>query len=285
MTEELVSVAGPPRFVKLVAEVISGLLSSDTAIPDAIEVYPLKYAWAYDTKFESNGTQLTVPGVATVLQQLLPSYASGALGMAGSSAQPTLPTTVAKLTIRACQTPIRPPAAGRAQVRRALPATSTLPGGTTLPAESAGVSEYDPLITYDVRLNAVVVRDTKARLRSYGDVIAALDKPVRIIQIQATIIDINVDYSLKYGNQFLFTGKAGSFRGSASLLAPAADGQQSSITDATANLIDSAGDVIRDSGLNFSSIVMTNAIDFINKFSCSNRTGWPTFCPSRRWLP
>lgn len=274
MTEELVSVAGPPRFVKLVAEVISGLLSSDTAIPDAIQVYPLKYAWAYDTKFESNGTQVTVPGVATVLQQLLPSYASGAFGMAGSSLQPTLPTTVAKLTSTSLPNPY-PATSGAAepQVRRALPATSTLPGGTTLPAESAGVSEYDPLITYDVRLNAVVVRDTKARLRSYGDVIAALDKPVRIIQIQATIIDINVDYSLRYGNQFLFTGKAGSFRGSASLLEPAADGQQSSITDATANLIDSAGDVLRNSGLNFSSIVMTNAIDFINRIQLLEQDG------------
>ena len=274
MTEELVSVAGPPRFVKLVAEVISGLLSSDTAIPDAIQVYPLKYAWAYDTKFESNGTQVTVPGVATVLQQLLPSYASGAFGMAGSSLQPTLPTTVAKLTSTSLPNPY-PATSGAAepQVRRALPATSTVPGGTTLPPESAGVSEYDPLITYDVRLNAVVVRDTKARLRSYGDVIAALDKPVRIIQIQATIIDINVDYSLRYGNQFLFTGKAGSFRGSASLLEPAADGQQSSITDATANLIDSAGDVLRNSGLNFSSIVMTNAIDFINRIQLLEQDG------------
>ncbi len=274
MTEELVSVAGPPRFVKLVAEVISGLLSSDTAIPDAIEVYPLKYAWAYDTKFESNGTQLTVPGVATVLQQLLPSYASGALGMAGSSAQPTLPTTVAKLTNTSLPNPY-PATRGPAEpeVRRALPASSTVPGGTSVPAEPAGVSDFDPLITYDVRLNAVVVRDTKARLRSYRDVIAALDKPVRIIQIQATIIDINVDYSLKYGNQFLFTGKAGSFRGSASLLAPAADGQQSSITDATANLIDSAGDVIRNNGLNFSSIVMTNAIDFINRIQLLEQDG------------
>jgi type III secretion protein C len=273
MTEELVSVAGPPRFVKLVAEVISGLLSSDTAIPDAIEVYPLKYAWAYDTKFESNGTQLTVPGVATVLQQLLPSYASGALGMAGSSAQPTLPTTVAKLTNTSLPNPY-PATRGPAEpeVRRALPASSTVPGGTSVPAEPAGVSDFDPLITYDIRLNAVIVRDTKARLRSYRDVIAALDKPVRIIQIQASIIDINVNYSLKYGNQFLFTGKAGSFRGSASLLAPAADGQ-SSITDATASLIDSAGDVIRSGGLNFSSIVMTNAIDFINNIQLLEQDG------------
>ena len=273
MTEELVSVAGPPRFVKLVAEVISGLLSSDTAIPDAIEVYPLKYAWAYDTKFESNGTQLTVPGVATVLQQLLPSYASGALGMAGSSAQPTLPTTVAKLTSTSLPNPYSATSgAPEPQVRRALPASSTVPGGTSVPAEPAGVSDFDPLITYDIRLNAVIVRDTKARLRSYRDVIAALDKPVRIIQIQASIIDINVNYSLKYGNQFLFTGKAGSFRGSASLLAPAADGQ-SSITDATASLIDSAGDVIRSGGLNFSSIVMTNAIDFINNIQLLEQDG------------
>jgi type III secretion protein C len=274
MTEELVSVAGPPRFVKLVAEVISGLLSSDTAIPDAIEVYPLKYAWAYDTKFESNGTQLKVPGVATVLQQLLPSYASGALGMAESSLQPTLPTTVAKLTNTSLPNPY--PATSPApepKVRPALPAKPTVPGGTSVPAESAGVSEFDPLITYDVRLNAVVVRDTKARLRSYGDVIAALDKPVRIIQIQASIIDINVDYSLKYGNQFLFTGRAGSFRASASLLEPAADGQQSSITDATANLIDSAGDVIQSGGLNFSSIVLSNAVDFINRIQLLEQDG------------
>jgi type III secretion protein C len=108
---------------------------------------------------------------------------------------------------------------------------------------------------------------------SYLDVIEALDKPVRIIRIQAAIIDINVDYSLKYGNQFLFTGKARDFRGSVSLLEPTGDGQQPSMTDAAANLIDSAGNVVQSSGLNFLSIVVSNAVDFINNIQLLEQDG------------
>ena len=70
-TTGLVMITGSKRFidqVKQMAQTISGLGLNPTA---RFKFYPLKYAWASDTTMTIGNRQVTVPGVATVLRQLV----------------------------------------------------------------------------------------------------------------------------------------------------------------------------------------------------------------------
>ncbi|MEL6214001.1 MAG: type III secretion system outer membrane ring subunit SctC, partial [Pseudomonadota bacterium] len=60
-------------------------------------------------------------------------------------------------------------------------------------------------IEADPRMNAVIVRDTAERMPIYADLIRSLDVAPQLIEIQATIIDVDTDRLREIGIQYRFT--------------------------------------------------------------------------------
>jgi type III secretion protein C len=200
--------SAPPRVLELATALSKSLehsAPSTLAERPAVKVYPLTYAWAYDLKFGYGDNSITVPGVATLLSQVM----NGAT--AGSSDDDTMKT-----------------AEGQPLSLKPISAETITPsnsGGPGSPAASlamakgkgdeAGapgqITEASSSITSDVRLNAVIVKDRQDRLPMYESLIKAFDKPVRMISITAVIVDLSSSASLNLGmNQLSVSNGSGS---------------------------------------------------------------------------
>jgi len=59
-------------------------------------------------------------------------------------------------------------------------------------------------IQADARLNAVIIRDIDEKMPYYEEIISILDVPVGLVQIQATIIDVDTDYLHELGVNWRF---------------------------------------------------------------------------------
>ncbi len=299
-----VYVSGPPRYTGLVRDVATGLGNVNRAVTDGIEVFRLKQAWAYDTTYTANGSQVTIPGVATILQNLLPSYVGGSYTGATPISQ-SVPSAMPKLTQTSVQGsqnyptgPAHPAATststnntGTSLLGQATASTNALSGamGTTpLPPFSPTQNDQQsPTVTYDVRENAVIVHDNKDRLKSYETLIADLDRPVKIIQINASIVDVNTNFSLQYGNQFLFNNKSVL----TGLTAPGSIPPGSNSAGSVSDLVSSAALTTGRQPVEFRGDCRSGrsssipASSFLAASSCCSRTALPTSYRSLRSSP
>lgn len=216
--EGLVLLNGTRRFVEQVQQVAIAVQSQASAAPSAFRVFRLRYAWASDVTLNYGNRQMTVPGVATTLRKLLGVSARdgssleggernfrptanrlGGTGLAASG-DPRTPAPVVP-----GQVPAPPPQAG----------ATRQDGAPTLPPEEfyaapdrrASGDGSSAHIEADARLNAVIVRDSKERMPYYEELIAALDVEQQLIEIQATIIDVNSDRARDLGINWRFNNK------------------------------------------------------------------------------
>lgn len=184
----VVIVSGPPSYVALVKRTLSSLPTgrSDEMV---ISVFRLRHASVDDRTFSYRDRQVTIPGVATILRNIItnqsyagtgtrteqietvsvPSVASGR-GVLGSGIPPLISGDGGG---------VAGPAGGDA-------AAGTRRGRLDAPTES-------PVIQADTRLNAVIVKDIAARMTSYADLIELLDIPTALIEIEAAVVDINTN--------------------------------------------------------------------------------------------
>ena len=210
---------GAQRFLEQVQEIARAQLASErSAASSALKVFYLRYAWAQDVTIAFGGRQVVVPGVATIVRALMAGQtesriavstletpasgtvpglrglrmpraltdaaALGALGAAAAGADPGSAPVVAQAfgigTPPAAAPPAPPPAAGDAVPVR---------------------------VEADSRLNAVVVRDAPERLPQYEQLVAALDVEPQLLEIEATIIDLDTERLRELGiNWRLTTG-------------------------------------------------------------------------------
>src|SRR5262249_37839957 len=92
----LVYVAGPPRFLALVKGIVQSIdkvQQERNAVELAVKVFPLRYAWAEDQTVIFRETEVTIPGVATMLSNLV--GAQG--GPTGTTRGPSRGTQVRRL--------------------------------------------------------------------------------------------------------------------------------------------------------------------------------------------
>ncbi len=183
-------------------------------------VFYLKHAWAQDTRLAFGGRQVVIPGVASVLRSIT-------AGLGQTVAQP-LPPGVGLATPNDAPAsaydrllpPVQPKLkgsglAGTGQPEGRMPTLGD-PGDDAgavararqqagLPSSvSIGVDGLPVLQRYvvnqigaarieaDTRSNAVVVRDVVERLPMYDELIASLDVPPQMIEVEATIVDVNI---------------------------------------------------------------------------------------------
>lgn len=218
-------VAGPPRYVELVTSVAERLDENSARTGGTqIRVFSLKHAWAADRDVNVDGTTVSMPGVASLLNRM---YHPGD-GKRASQ------TTVGKPISRAAPmtdlgggrggVPPLPPlppylqaaqpgdgagmpagspggqggdprAGGMFAAAIANPGAGRAPGGGMPDANGvpggAGDAADLPVIQADPRTNSILVRDVPEHMAQYPDLIALLDVKPRLIEIEARIIEID----------------------------------------------------------------------------------------------
>ncbi len=160
-----------------------------------MQVFKLQHAKAEDLEISSMDKVVNIPGIASILQ-----------AMVGSETPPGGEVTVTTQSARlqslrgqglSVSTP--PPAAA---------APSPLPGAAspTVPGAAAGVVPgaasvpgFSPNIIADSRLNAVVIQDYRYRMPYYAEVIKELDVPLRLVELHAAIVDVDVNAARDLG--------------------------------------------------------------------------------------
>jgi type III secretion protein C len=181
----------------------------DAAAPLEFRVFYLRHARAEDTTIVSGGREVRIPGLATILRGLVMDPREQAMLATGYGSRALRPT------------------ANRLR-GQGLDSIGGSDGVLGLPPAGylAAMEEIVPMAGPDTvrieanpALNALIVRDSRARLRAYEGLIRALDIEPQLVQVEATIIDINtsklrelgIDWRLASGgvNILFGSGNAG----------------------------------------------------------------------------
>ncbi|WP_284321354.1 type III secretion system outer membrane ring subunit SctC [Dyella acidisoli] len=208
----LVMITGTKRFtdqVKQMAQTISGLGQNAST---RFKFYPLKYAWASDTTMMIGNRQVTIPGVATVLRQLVGAPGGDQFG------------GVRERLVSARQQGLRgqglagmgqqpPPPLGNYTV----PVQNNEDNGTasddsaSTPQPQNNVQavhgEGDSRIVADTFRNAIIVRDTADRMPMYDELIRNLDVAPQMVEIEATIIDVDKERARSLGVNWFYRNR------------------------------------------------------------------------------
>ena len=174
----VVVVSGPPAYVKLVESTVASLPKSPGGMQ--VAVFRLKYASVDDRSISYRDREITTPGVATVLRNLVAGSGSGMAARLGSAAG------VANVLSNFSAS-----AGGANDAAKSQPTAAA--SGRIEPAtgSSSVASRVRPSIQSDPRINAIIVQDSPDRIPIYQQLIAALDVPTPLIEIEAMIIDVN----------------------------------------------------------------------------------------------
>jgi len=203
----LIMVSGAPRFVEQAQELTNALKQNSLAAPAEFRMFSLQYAWASDTTVTVGNHVVTVPGVATILRQLM--YPTDQKAGTGDNREQVLRPVSTHLKGQGL---IGTGNAGGATAYNA-PARESLPPPLAPPqtqAQSNDGSEQanyaamntsveaavargprDARIVADPYRNAVIIRDAPDTMPLYAALVRELDVQPRIVEIEATIIDID----------------------------------------------------------------------------------------------
>lgn len=180
--------------------------------PIEFRVFYLRYARAEDTVITAGGRETRVPGLATILQNLVLDQKPG-----GSAVVPSLGARL----VRQSQPRLKgqgldavPPDASQTPVGGGNYAATEVLGGGDM-GLAAPLTQDVVRIEPSAYLNAIVVRDVPERMAAYDSLIRALDVEPQIVEVEATIIDINVDRMRRLGINWRFgSGGFGALFGS-----------------------------------------------------------------------
>ncbi len=159
------------------------------------KTFPLKYASAADVSYFQNGAEVVIPGVATLLSNMVGdgrslSSRTQRFGPPGSRA---LQGLRGKGLSRFNNTDDDSQVTGRVNKSEPLRANTTGRGS---------VVRIEP----ERNLNAVIVRDYADSMPLYANLIEQLDKEPQLVEIQVTIIDIDKNKLKDLGFDWLYDG-------------------------------------------------------------------------------
>ncbi len=211
-TGGLINLTGSAKFHEVVEPVLRALDAQEKerfaqaqqkAVTDAslaraqdaqlqVRVFRLTYASASDIVVRGGSTQSTLPGVARALQNIM--------GMPTGSLSTGVEATDRKRQLTGLR------GTGLAAVGKE-PAAPPSASAQKSPGEEDSASDKNQaLIQAEPRLNAVIVRDTAARMPLYEALIAQLDVASPVIEISAAVVDIDADNGKSLGVEFLSFG-------------------------------------------------------------------------------
>jgi type III secretion protein C len=237
--EGQVLVSGPPRYVQLVSEVVERVAAAPSQPKTALEVrvFRLRYARAADTTVSIGGVDTRIPGIASVLNEVVGDVRQEFRPTARSS-----PRTVPSVRGRGYSgvgrsnasrpggpdesgvvaTPAGEAAGSSAAATAAMPGALLPPPGALQPAlqtaqtmlrlpkpQDADVADppQSAVVRAEPRINAVIVRDIPDRMPMYARLIEALDIDTPLLEIEASVIDISDDKSESLGVDWRLHGR------------------------------------------------------------------------------
>lgn len=162
------------------APVVEKVISFPEESPIVYQLFKLKHAWAIDTKLPVGGQTVVIPGVATILNDLI--QGNGVEGPSGISGQSNVLSGLK----------------GQGMNKQGL-SQSDPSNSITDSLNTKEQSGHLPRIVADSRLNAIVIRDSEDKMPAYLRLINSLDVESGMVEIEATIIDINTDMTRDLG--------------------------------------------------------------------------------------
>jgi type III secretion protein C len=190
-------VSGSPAYVRRIQSLAEELERS-AASKMVLRVFKLKYASADDISMESMGRTLTVPGVASILKAMVTGQ-NVSTAVTGKAQ-----TTVDRLKGKGLSADAAPNPTSQAQANAAINAAPPAEDGTR---PQVGVGQFN--IVADSRVNAVVVQDTIGRMPYYERVIADLDHETHLVEIHASIVDVDTNHRRDLGIDWNWTHNDG----------------------------------------------------------------------------
>ncbi len=194
-----VMVSGPPAYVELVARTLSTLPPAPTE--QEVRVFRLRHASVDDRVIQYRDKEIVTTGVASLLRGLMTQ---------GDQQTGTSTQTVNVSSFKSAPAPSSAEGAssskggdkagGKADLKAEAPVAST---SADTPARGATPARADnrriTTVQADSRLNALIVRDLPERMPMYEQLIASLDVPSYLIQIEAMIVDVSTTQAKQLG--------------------------------------------------------------------------------------
>ncbi|MDR2436278.1 MAG: hypothetical protein LBD33_03155 [Puniceicoccales bacterium] len=224
--------SGPPRFLEVLHTFLSKVQTNtiqNFADETVVQIFPLKYAFAYDVTLDvGTGSGVSIEGVATLLTRILsgmntiPNVMQESVLLGG----PNKPNTVdgvlkqqsaVSTAVNQAQQMAAQAAQQDQEAKKKSTQVSQLKGITSLSSkplrtaddkkpktmieetEARSLTGKFTSITYDARQNAVIIRDRKDLMPFYQSLIERFDIPMKAVEIDVAIVDINVGKSHKMG--------------------------------------------------------------------------------------
>ena len=178
----ILMVSAPPRYLELLEETIALLKEqSESTAQDSlgVKVFKLIHASAIDRKITSRGQEITVPGIASLLQGLL---------IAPDSNIAQADTVALSVNGDEDRARIKEQEGGEIKVNKKIEPASTIKKLTT--GSFKGAPHPLAAIFADPGGNAVIIQDYKSRLKFYAELIKQLDVRKPQLEISLQIIDL-----------------------------------------------------------------------------------------------
>ena len=192
-SKDSVKVVGPSRYADAIADAIAKAQDQPQPAQQSFEqtqirVFPLRYAQAQDITYTSGNHQQIIPGVASLLRQLMentsaPQPAAVRASTRANSSKPS----------RGGVPPL-PSLPGFAETAQDAPADDTPP---VLPQAAVTPARHN--IIADARTNSIMVYDVPEMMPSYQRAIAMLDRPQDLVEISAVVMDVSSDAARELG--------------------------------------------------------------------------------------
>jgi type III secretion protein C len=204
----MVVVSGPPAYVRLVEATVAAIPTEPGGMQ--VSVFRLKHASAQDRAITFRDRQIVTPGVATILRNLVSGNTELALPSLGLIGNPVVALGAIAPAAGNHTGPIADQRSSSATGGGASNAVRSGPTDSVSGKRSTGIR---PSIQSDARLNAIIVQDLPERLPIYQKLIATLDVPTSLIEIEAMIIDVNTNRLEELGISWHAVGLSGGLSG------------------------------------------------------------------------
>ena len=220
---ESVLATGVPRFLDQVQQIASALprtavrerppvaaiapgraqpLTPGGIDPYELRVFYLRYARADDTTLRTGDREVRVPGVAPSVARVMgDGLPIGTVG--GSYGAQQVRQSVPRLMGKGLDS-VAPDASRSTPYDNDEEDYLGLPGQEPIVVQAQPAPQAGPRITVDPSLNAVIVRDRPENMPAYEGLVRSLDVAPQIVELEATIIDINVDRLRELGINWRF---------------------------------------------------------------------------------
>ncbi len=177
--EGVVLVTGPPKYVDLIAE-SSKKSEPETSEDKQMMAFPLKYADVADRTIKYRDQTLIVPGVATMLNELLGQNANGSANG----------TTTTQNGRGGNDSPYQAMQGESRSIMEQMIGRNTRLGRSNAQDQSQGKA-LQGKVSADVRNNTLLVRDNKKLRSEYQQLVQMIDVPQKLVEIDAVIVDID----------------------------------------------------------------------------------------------